>query len=637
MQSIDALIYTPLDEEYRSLQARFRPIEDVNGPAFTGYKSTGPAGESVVVLIGFAWGNDTAYKVMNEALGHFSPKAAFCIGIAGAISSDAKLGDVFYSTHVLDLTQRMKQEKDKSGASRIKYDPNSYPSDESIVKILDRSRLSATGASTYHKWAQACELVNAGLLVGTKIKKLGKPVAFFRKPEATNGKIASTNMVLADSQAIEDVKQCGRKMACVDTESAGFARACSERKLLHSISIRGISDSADETKKLVEEDYQNMFRRVAVSNAALFLHMNLTEIIASISSLPALETKSFSPSPAADPIAINETNIKNELHQRSLTFKAVGQDKTIPVPRLRLISDSNLKLGSRQQPEQEIEEILSSNDRVLVRWPRNYPDSALPWLFASLIADTPAKSKYTIPVCIKWAEFGPPKNSLDAHLHLLGLAFCKNATGYKIVFFMIDAQLGSRSKAQYLTEQFKSFTNASVVIFPDRSEFGGLENEIETHFAPAQYAVEGISFSSITYYMRDIFGIPLDESEVLAARLISTFNNYHLKIHPTYLASIQRDTVLSFIEANQRGELLELAVAGLLSLLVASDKSKVVLRRGTRERFLSKLAVGIYSEKHNYDQNALETYVDDYAKQMGFDISAKQFLKPFFENGILRV
>jgi nucleoside phosphorylase len=634
MQSIDALIYTPLDEEYRSLQARFRPVEDVNGTTFTGYKSVGPDRESVVVLVGFAWGNDAAYRVMTEALGSFSPKAAFCVGIAGAISSDAKLGDVFYSTHVLDLTQRMKQERDKSGASRIKYDPDSYPSDEAIVKILDRSRLSATGASTYNKWAEACQLVNTGLLAGTKTKTLGKPVGHFRKPEATNGKIASTNMVLADTHAIEDVKQCGRKMACVDTESAGFAKACLEQKLTCNISIRGISDSADETKKLVEVDYQNTFRRVAASNAALFLYMNLSEIISSISRQPVLENKSLS-IPLTNPIAANENHIKNELHQRSLAFKAVGQDKKIPVPRLRLVADSTTTLQSQQQPEQEIEEILSSNDRILVKWPANYPDSALPWLFASLIADSPAKSSYTIPVCIKWPEFGPPKNSLDAHLELLGLSFCKNTPRYRIVFFMIDAQLGSRSKAQYLTEQFTSFNNAAMVIFPDRSEFGALENEVETHFAPAQYAVEGISFSSITYYMRDIFGMPLDESEVLAARLISTFNNYHLKIHPTYLASIQRDTVLAFIEANQRGELLELAVAGLLSVLVAGDKSKVVLRRGTRERFLSKLAVGIYSGKHNYDEDRLEDYVNGYAKQMGFDISAKQFLRPFFENGIL--
>lgn len=462
MQSIDALIYTPLGEEYRSLQTRFRPEEDVNGTTFTGYKSLGPAGESAVVLVGFAWGNDAAYKVMTEALGIFSPKAVFCVGIAGAISSDAKLGDVFYSTHVLDLTQRMKQERDKSGASRIKYDPDSYPSDESIVKILDRSRLSATGASTYNKWAQACELVNTGLLAGITTKKLGKPVAFFKKPEATNGKIASTNMVLADAHAIEDVKQCGRKMACVDTESAGFAKACLEQNFLHSISIRGISDNADETKKLVEEDYKNTFRRLAASNAALFLHMNLSEIISSVSQQSALETKSLSPSPTINPIAANEGHIKSELHQRSLAFKAVGQDKTIPVPRLRLVAEAGPNIRGQQQPEQEIEEILTSNDRILVKWPQNYPDSALPWLFASLLADNPTKSRYTVPVCIKWTEFGPPKNSLDAHLELLGLLFCKNKLEYQIVFFIIDAQLGSRSKAQYLSDQFKSFSNASV-------------------------------------------------------------------------------------------------------------------------------------------------------------------------------
>ena len=238
---------------------------------------------------------------------------------------------------------------------------------------------------------------------------------------------------------------------------------------------------------------------------------------------------------------------------------------------------------------------------------------------------------------MSWENFGPPRNSLDAFLEEMGLLFVKNNEQYQLVFVFIDVVLESRSKAQFLSDEIANYSNASTVIFPLKNNINSINDEVSKIFQPVEYTVENISFTSIAQFMKDQFGMTMSESEVVATRLLSTFNNYRLNIHPTYLASIQKDTVHSFIDANQRGELIELAVAGLLSILVSDDKSKVVLRRGTRERFLSKLAVNIYSEKNSYTYEQLIDYADQYAQDMGFDIVPKQFVDLFLNNGILSI
>lgn len=633
MIDVTTVIYTPLQEEFESLQARYKPERDINGDKFTGYRSKGKDGQPVIVVTGFEWGNTAAYEVMREVLSSYRCSVAVCIGIAGAISSDAKLGDVFYSRQVLDLTQRTKQEKDKKGLSRIKYDPHHHDSSEKLAKSLDRSKLSATGQSAYVQWRRACEMVNDGRLTGVNTSALGHPAAYYRSPNGASGKLAATNMVLADTQAVEDVKACGRKMACVDTESAGFAKACKENPGLHHIVIRGISDMADETKKIAEERFSNVFRGIAASNATLFLYYNLTGMLNSISS-NALEISNSLPSTPIEAISRNEEAIRDELTRRSIVFKTIENENKMPIPRLRKIDLIGESEGIRA-PELEIEDVLNNSSRIQIELPKHYPDAALPWLFAHLLTEPGLDGRYTVPILFDWSNFGPPKNNLDAQLEEKKLEFLKNNNRYRIIFIALEVTLGSKSKAIFLDKEFSTYRNAHLIIFPNRENTSVIDNEISSYVVPDHYSVEGISFTSIAKYVQSNFGMGSDEAEVLANRLLSTFNNYRLKVHPTFLASIQRDTVLSFVEANQRGELIELAVAGLMSLLVADDTSKVVLRRGTRERFLAKLAVEIYSEKRRFNRQELEEYVQAYATKMGFDIVAAQFIKPFVDNGVI--
>ncbi|MBO6551195.1 MAG: hypothetical protein JJ964_16465, partial [Rhizobiales bacterium] len=572
-EEFDVIVYAPLEEEYKGLQIRFIPDSEIDGNNFTGYKFTNDENITILFVHGFDWGNDAAYTVMNEVFSRFKAKLSVCIGIGGAITDDAKLGDVFYSKEVLDLTQRLKTQRDGDNNSRTKYDPKTYLCSTDLVKALDRSRLSISGKSIFKKWQESCELINRGSLVSVDTTELGHQSHYFERPNANNGKIAATNTVLADKMAVEDVKSCGRKITCVDTESAGFARSCNENQNSGAhIIIRAISDLADENKKLTEESFSNIFRDIAVSNAALFFSCHLGLMLNSLKEIPknlAIDATLTLKQKHEREIDKNEQSILKELTARSIAFKSLEQKNGMPVPRIRPINLLTEVVENKNEPAIEIEEALKENNNISIDVPKNYPDNALPWLYAHQLAEANLHGKYTIPICIPNNEFGPPKNNLVAHLQSNNLEFAQNNDDYHIVFIFTNFKISSRSKSKYLSDSVKEFHNASVIIFPDVLEMEIYNNELEKYFNHKCYNIEAISFTSITQYMSSAFEIPLEESEVVATRLVSTFNNYRLNIHPTYLASIQKDTVASFIEANQRGELIELAVAGLLTLLVS--------------------------------------------------------------------
>ena len=635
-QDVDAVIYAPLEEEYRAVQNTFPGSHEVEGEHYTGYLTRVDTGQSLLVITGFEWGNEAAKTLLAEVFSRFSPQVAISIGIAGAISKDASLGDVFYSKSISDLTQRQKVSKEKGrNRSRITYDPIHYDCCSRISKALDRSRLSISEKSIYKKWQEACSLRNRGKLASQNLKGLGTAPSRLETPVANNGQIASTNTVLADSNAVEDVKACGRKMACVDTESAGFACACRNAAVPSIVVIRGISDQADETKKLTEENFQNLFRDIAVSNATLFLKLNIDAIVKAARS----DTKSDgsnSLDALASRLSENEVSIRTELSKRSIAFKALEKDLRVPVPRVLEEDPVGIDPKSKRNAEPiEIEDALEKHPSVIIDIPTNYPDKSLPWLYAHLLSEANLKGRFTVPICVREAEFGPPKNDLDAQLEIRGLSTIKNHSDYQIAFILIDPNPNSKTKSKFLKESFSTYSNASLLLVSDKAHSALFETDLVQQMAPAVCAIQDISFASIAHYVYSNFELPMDESEALASRLVSTFESHNLDVHPTYLVSIQKDTVLSFIEANQRGELIELAVAGILSFLVSDDVSKVVLRRTTRERFLSDLAVQIYCEKRNFTRADMESHVSKFAKEMGFDISPKQFVALFESNGIL--
>lgn len=635
---VDVIIYAPLEAEYLGLQKFFRPSSQIDGNTFTGYFSEELDGKSIVVIVGFEWGNGPAQDVWREVLSKYVAKVAICTGIAGAVTKDAQLGYVYFASSITDLTQRAKLQEDNNGDVRTSYDPVGFECDQDILRRLNRRRLSIGEQSEYKKWQRGCSLRNSAKIAAAQVSQYESPGKSLSTPIATAGTIASVNTVIASTKALTDVKRSGRKVVCVDTESAGFIRELKRYPSVTPLVIRGISDFADEEKAVLENDYSELFREIAIANVASFLHHNFSALFENQAQQPELDLLDKSGSEIlALELALNnneETN-RTELYERSILYKTTGAHDSLPVPRLKFKRSSQFVTDRDTKMEAEIETVLQEHSSVLAEVPNNYPDNALPWLYASVISRANLNDKLTIPIVVKWENFGPPKNSLESILKELNLLKLKNNSSYQIVFIFPNFLLGSASKSKFLKSEISKFKNASILVFSDRTEDTPYNNHLVEHLSPEVVSVQGISFSALTRYVNKFLEIELSEAEVLARRLLSTFDSHRLKMHPTYLASINKDTLTSFLEANQRGELVDITVAALLTLLVAGDESKVVLRRTAREDFLSELAVNIYAKKNNYTRSALEVHVQSLAERMGFAIKPKEFIATFENSGIL--
>ena len=92
---------------------------------------------------------------------------------------------------------------------------------------------------------------------------------------------------------------------------------------------------------------------------------------------------------------------------------------------------------------------------------------------------------------------------------------------------------------------------------------------------------------------------------------------------------------MALLHANKRAELIQLAVDGFLTIVVAHDTAAVALSRTTRSRFLSDLVEEIHLKGRSFNVQELMGLVDEFASKQDFDIDAMDFLNSFREKGIL--
>ena len=99
----DLIVNIPLEEELNAFLNVFDHKEDCSNDAQ--YRCTVHTGTGVTMLVGVQdeMGKSSASNSATEALNEFSCDLLICLGIAGGLSKDLKLGDVCYSGNVLDV------------------------------------------------------------------------------------------------------------------------------------------------------------------------------------------------------------------------------------------------------------------------------------------------------------------------------------------------------------------------------------------------------------------------------------------------------------------------------------------------------------------------------------------------------
>lgn len=642
---LDALIYAPLEDEYKGIQKYFPPTSQINGDDFTGYVTSDADELTIGVVMGFEFGNAAAQDVWREVLAKYDPKIAICVGIAGGVSKDAQLGDVYYSSTIVDLTQGGKAQSNDSGGIQKAYKPLSTQTDQGIRRELDRLRLSVTKKSIYREWQDSCSLRNGGTLALVEQSKLVSLQSTggqgFSTPQATPGAIASTNEVIASKAALDDLKKANRKTTCVDTESAGFMRELKRHPNIKTLVVRGISDLADEGKEDLEKSFEDAFRTIAINNAVSFVSTCLRKILPSKAHAGATTTgpnNNGNLDALKEKLLENETALLSELRTRSPMHKIVEVEiETLPVARLRF--ERPVELIANQDPvtEAEIEEVLTAYDRIFVEMPVAYPDTALPWHYASLLAKTPIRDRMTVPIIVEWSDFAPPQRSIQKHVDKLGLATTLNHSDYQIIFIFPDFREYSEPKTKYLSECLAKITNACSIFFSNDRVSSPYNSHLDQLLSPEILSVQTISFAAAARYMSDALQMDERDAEVSAKRLMTAFAGHRLPLHPSYLAPINKDTLSRLLNASRRGELVQITVTALLMLMVADDQSDVQISVTGREDFLIALAVDIYAYKKQFSYKDLESYVSELDKKMNFGILPREFIDTFVRANIIAI
>jgi hypothetical protein len=141
-----------------------------------------------------------------------------------------------------------------------------------------------------------------------------------------------------------------------------------------------------------------------------------------------------------------------------------------------------------------------------------------------------------------------------------------------------------------------------------------------------------ISFAEMSHFVQKNYELDMAACEVIAMRLRETFERYNLSAHPSYFAGIPRNILDGLLRANRRAELIELAVAGYLSFVVAEDKEPISLSRTTREKFPTEIAYRTNTRGEHLTESQVTVLASEFAQQFDFGIAPARFVSAFFEN-----
>lgn len=443
--------------------------------------------------------------------------------------------------------------------------------------------------------------------------------------------------VSADKRFNEKLRGIHRKVSAIETESGGVFSELGRK--VPAIAIRGISDLADDKKASLEATTSGSARRVAMHNACELLELQLRHArfldVARRARAQKTEQQGefFGPGvPARSIVATLDALICQRLRELSVDFKNRPEGFYLPLPRLRKVLYPDDIGGRELDDPQNLIDILKSQDRIFLHLPRTFPTQSLGWALAYSLIRQQLPDPILLPIHVEGSAVRPPKAGL-AHAvpgDIRGEAF---GPEYTQVFVIEGVDFSSKTRIAFLTEEIQKCGGKVLVISRDEESVAKVDAFIgENSFE--EFVVSTISFSETEFFLEKTFEMPSHEAEIVAMRLDDTFRRFRLDAHPTYFAGLSEDTLAALINANKRAELIQLAVDGLLSLIVAADRANINLSRTTRERFLKTLVVE-QVKKGFIEEPELYQIAHKFLAEYKFNVTAMEFIGPLLTGGII--
>ena len=628
-KAITIVCLIALPEEFETFREVFPKKADQSFDETIALEHESPAdGLQLISVLAEQMGSESAAQSAHISLDKFDPDIVVVLGIAGGISKDADLGDVVVSNQVLDVLHNSKVVENGKGFD-VDFAPNFYDIDAELISAFTFFSIHPNYESDYQDWrlVAGCDLEHA---FDTKTDR--------QFPRLLVGPIACGPVSTSEAFNAK-LKKIHRKVAAIETESGGVFAVLSKRRV-PAIAVRGISDLADAAKAGLEAKTDGEVRKAAMLNAA-----NLVKLVAKTSRFQAvgLRQKSHSnadeqeelfnevaPNPSV--IHVLENLIKERLSEVSIEFRNQPEGFYLPTPRVRrLVFDDDFESTELADPENLIDTFVE-NDRVFVHLPRTFPTQALGWSLAYSLIKQPLDNALVLPVHVDIDEIKPPSGKLinsipeEIRAPAMGPEFTQ-------IFIIENMNFGSRTRVKHLLGEIGKAGGKVLILSRSEGSVAEVESFVrEGNFV--EFEMAPISFSETAFFLEKTFDMSPQEAEVIAIRLDDTFRKFRLDAHPTYFAGLHEETLAALIDANKRAELIQLAVDGLLSLIVAADKAKLKLSRSTRERFLRKV---VLDKQFNgsIKEVALIDLAAEFLKEFKFEVSAIDFVQPFLTSGMI--
>lgn len=639
----DIAVIIPLEQELEAFFEVFPSIENFStDDVFIHEVNSGVDGISMIVILQSDMGRTEAGVAAKEIFDRYDIGIITILGIAGSLSDDMSLGDVCYTGRIIDVYDNNKSVDvgdDRDGFD-IEFSSTPYETSHRIIRSLNYARTQPDAKPCYDSWQERGRKLAEELCPEQVLNRQGI-LEQIGIPTTLNGAIVC-GMVSKSNEYNNRLKSMDRKVLAIETESgAVFSEA--KKQGIECLAIRGICDYADKNKGKLEDSTNGALRKLAAMNAASFLKMQLSNVYFRNQvekCRPGHQSQldfDASASPAIPEIDIIDQLseiVIERLREYSPEYRFQPKGYRIPAPRVRRHEAYDTGNDEKYQQPVELRQALQIDRRIMLSVPRSYPDQSLPWVIAHDLLDAEIEGKQVVPLVIDGNRLAKPSRDL-AKLADVALDRVIGRPGRHPVFIIENLPLGSPGKIKHLIEETLKYNDAHFIFISNSSPNVLSESDFKLDLSVSVYGLCSVSFLQIANFIERSFEMTLSESEVIAKRLWDTFDTFDLSAHPTYFAGIPRETLMALLHANRRAELIQLAVDGFLTIVVAADEADVPLSRTTRSRFLSDLAVDLRVELDSFDQSQLVKRVSVFATEQDFDIDPISFIKAFEDKGII--
>ena len=384
-EKVDIIVHVPLEAEYLEFREVFPVREEMHSELNLIAKVVGPSDYSIVVVVQEKMGRKSAMAACHAVLSLFEPKLYVCLGIAGGLSKDLKLGDVCYTGSLIDVCDNSKVTDVEGGGVDIAFTPEFYATDRRLTAAFNFVRTLKSLTDLHNFW-QEDQALFAGAILPFDVIGRDDIKERIGAPKCLNGDIVCG--AVSESDTYRDrCKGVTRNILAVETESGPVFDVCCGLGV-PVITIRGISDYANASKGKLEGETKELVRKIAARNAAAFLHMQLQspvfiEAFNSVCCSEAAEPQLELGDDAANtlPRILNDISVEVDTKLRELSpqYRTKPMGFRLPPPRVRLDVGAAAGDPKKRLAAMEFAAAVAQHRRILLYMPRTYPDQALPW------------------------------------------------------------------------------------------------------------------------------------------------------------------------------------------------------------------------------------------------------------------